>query len=115
MQVGTDDTDHHICSFSKKIDKHQKNYSTTEKECLSVLLTLQHFDVYLSTTVTVHPILVFTDHNPLTFLHKMKNKNQRLLRWSLILQEYNLDVRHIRGKENVNADTLSILLFFYVV
>ena len=68
-------------------------------------MALQHFDVYLSTTV--HKVLVFTDHNPLTFLHKMKNKNQRLLRWSLILQEYNLDIRHIRGKDNVIADTLS--------
>ncbi|XP_077993259.1 uncharacterized protein LOC144447231 [Glandiceps talaboti] len=105
MQQGTDGVDHPICYFSKKFDKHQRNYSTVEKECLALILALQHLDVYLS--VTLHPILVFTDHNPLTFVHKMKSKNQRLLRWSLMLQEYNLEIRHIKGKDNVIADALS--------
>ena len=91
--------------FSKKLTKCQKNYSTIEKECLALLLALQHFDVYLN--VTVHPILVFTDHNPLTFLHKMSNKNQRLTRWSLLLQEYDIVIQHIKGKDNVVADALS--------
>ena len=105
IQVGIDEIDHPVCYFCKTFDKHQKNYSIVEKECLALLMALQSFDVYLSSTV--HKVLVFTDNNPLTFLHKMKNKNQRLLRWSLILQEYNLDIRHIRGKDNVIADTLS--------
>lgn len=97
--------DHPVCYFSKKFDKCQKNYSTIEKECLAMLLSLQHFNVYVSSPV--HPVTVFTDHNPLTFIHKMKNKNQRLLRWSLMLQEYNLDIKHIKGKDNVVADALS--------
>ena len=57
--------------------------------------------------MTMHPILVFTDHNPLTFIHKMRNKNQRLTRWSLMLQEYDVIIRHIKGKDNVIADALS--------
>ncbi|XP_071824592.1 uncharacterized protein [Apostichopus japonicus] len=105
MQVGEDGIDHPISYFSKKFDKHQRNYSTIEKECLALILALEHFDVYVGTTV--HPVLVFTDHNPLTFIHRMKNKNQRLVRWSLTLQEYNLDIRHIKGKDNVMADALS--------
>jgi hypothetical protein len=52
----------------------------------------------------MHPILVFTDHNPLTFIHQMRNKNQRLTRWSLMLQEYDVIIRHIKGKNNVIAD-----------
>ena len=43
----------------------------------------------------------------LVFLNKMKHKNRRLLQWSLLLQEYNLDVRHVRGKDNIIADALS--------
>jgi len=41
----------------------------------------------------------------LTFIHKMKNKNQRLTRWSLILQD--LEIKHIKGKDNVLADAFS--------
>ena len=54
-------------------------------------------------------IKVYTDHNPLNFLKTMKNKNknQRLVRWSLALQEYNLEIQHIPGSENVVADALS--------
>jgi hypothetical protein len=94
-----------VSYFSKKLTKCQQNYSTIEKACLALLLALQHFDGYLN--VTVHPILVFTDHNPLTFLHKMSNKNKKLTRWSLLLQEYDIVIQHIKGKDNVITDALS--------
>ncbi|XP_067664166.1 uncharacterized protein [Haliotis asinina] len=70
-----DDTlgiDHPICYFSKKFDSHQRHYSTIEKETLALILALQHFEVYLSTTVT--PILVYTDHTPLVFVKKLKDQ-----------------------------------------
>ena len=67
--------------------------------------SLGTFDVYLGSTP--FKIKVYTDHNPLTFLKTMKNKNQRLVRWSLALQEYNLEIQHIPGSENVVADALS--------
>ena len=105
LQEDDSGVDHPVCYFSKKFNKHQKNYSTAEKECLSLILALQHFEVYL--TLSSSPIAVFSDHNPLTFIHKMKNKNQRLLRWSLLLQEYNLDIRHIKGKDNIIPYDLS--------
>jgi hypothetical protein len=54
-----------IFYFSKKLDKHQKHYSTIEKECLALLLFLKQFDVYVG--FTCHPFVVFTDYNPLTF------------------------------------------------
>ena len=104
MQEGEDGIDHPISYFSKKFDKHQRNYSilrAIEKECLALILALEHFDVYLGTTV--HPVLVFTDHNPFTFIHRMKNKNQRLVRWSLTLQEYNLDIRYIKGERQCGS------------
>ena len=101
-QVGVD---HPVCYFSKKFNKSQLNCSTIEKECLALVLAIKHFEVYLSSSSL--PICVFSDHNPLVFINKMKNSNQRLLRWSLMLQEYNIEVRHIRGKDNVIADCLS--------
>ena len=105
FQQSEDGIDKVVCFFSKKLNKYQRNYSTIEKECLALLLSLQHFDVYLN--VTVHPVLVYTDHNPLTFLHKMANKNQRLTRWSLQLQQYDIVINHIKGKDNIIPDALS--------
>jgi transposase InsO family protein len=106
LQEDDNGIDHPVCYFSKKLNKHQCNYSTIEKECLALILALTHFEVYISSSA-VHPIIVFSDHNPLTFIDKVRCKNQRLLRWSLMLQEFNIEIRHIRGKDNIIADALS--------
>ena len=105
LQEDEEGVDHPVCYHSRKLDSAQRNYSTVEKECLAIVMTLKHFEVYLSTTK--HPILVFTDHNPLVFLDRMKTSNQRLLRWSLALQEYDIQVLYIKGKDNVIANALS--------
>ena len=105
VQEASDGLDHHVSYFSKKFLKYQKNYSVVEKETLDLVLALEHFDVALGSTP--FKIKVYTDHNPLTFLKTMKNKNQRLVRWSLALQEYNLEIQHIPGSENGVADALS--------
>ena len=94
-----------ISYFSKKLLKYQKNYSTVEKEALALLLALKFYDVYLSSSE--YPVQVYTDHNPLVFVHRMKDSNQRLLRWSLTLQEYCMEIFHVKGCENVVADALS--------
>ena len=105
LQEDATEVERPVCYFSKKFEKGQKNYCTSEKELLALVLALQHFEVYVS--AGEYPLTVYTYHNPLTFLHRLKNKNQRLLRWSILLQQYNLDIRHIKGRENVIADTLS--------
>ena len=78
LQEDKDGVDHPICYFSKKFNANQRNYSTVEKECLALVLALQHFEIYVSPSCA--PVIVFSDHNPLVFLHKLKNKTQRLLR-----------------------------------
>ena len=105
LQESSQKVDHPISYFSQKFNKHQRGYSTCEKETLALILALQHFEFYLSSAM--HPIEVYTDHNPLVLLGKMRNKNQRLLRWNLQLQEYNITIAHIRGRDNVIADALS--------
>lgn len=50
---------------------------------------------------------VFTDHNQLVFLLRMQNSNQRLMRWSLLLQDFNIQISHKKGLDNVAADALS--------
>lgn len=95
--------EHPVCFFSKKFNSHQRNYSVIEKEALAMILAVQHFEVYLSSG---NPIEVLTDHNPLVFLQRSCNSNQRLMRWSLFLQSFPLQIHH-KGKENVLADALS--------
>ena len=105
LQNDDDGVEHPVSYYSKKFNCQQKNYSTIEKEALGLVLALQHFDVYVASTGQI--VTVYTDHNPLVFLNKMKNKNRRLLSWSLLLQEYTLDIKHIRGIDNICADALS--------
>ena len=105
LQVDDQGFDRPVCYFSKKFNKHQFNYSTIEKEALALVWALLHFDVYVGGGA--HPVVVFSDHNPLTFLHSLQNPNQHLMRWALFLQPYHLQIYHIRGVENVMADALS--------
>ena len=104
LQDDPNGVEHPVCFFSKKFDKHQKNYSVVEKEALALVFALKHFETYLSGSGTIQ---VFTDHNPLVFLQRMGATNQRILRWSLFLQTFPLTISHIKGRDNVLADALS--------
>ncbi|CAL9693082.1 unnamed protein product [Knipowitschia caucasica] len=105
MQEDASGVTHPVGYFSRKFNTHQLRYSTIEKETLSLLLALQHFEVYLGSSSV--PIVVFTDHNPVTFLSRMYNHNQRLMRWALMVRDFPLEIRHKKGSENVFADALS--------
>ena len=50
---------------------------------------------------------IYTDHHPLTFINRFKNKSRKLMKWSLYLQQFNLEYVHLPGKLNVLADGLS--------
>ena len=105
MQPDEHQVNHPVCYFSKKLTPAQRNYADIEQELLAILSALQHFEIYVP---AYGPrVTIYSDHSPLQFLDKSKFKNVRLTRWSLLLQEYNLEVRHIKGVDNVVADCLS--------
>ena len=95
-----DDGERPIAFFSKKLNPAQARYTATEKECLAVILALQHFVVYLLGKRFIRQ----TDHKALTKLRTMNNDNPRLQRWSISLQQFDFDVRNKPGSENTNAD-----------
>ena len=91
---------------SKTLNGAQLNYTTTEKELLAVVFAL---DKFRSSLVGL-PIVVFSDHATLKYLLSKKDAKPRLIRWILLLQEFNVTIRDKKGVENVVADHLSRLV-----
>ncbi len=89
---------HPVAYHSEKFNIHQKNYSTIEKELLAIISAIKKFEYYLQSNT--QPLQIYTDHNPLTFLNRNRFTNQRLLRWSLQLQPYLIEMHHIKGLDN---------------
>ncbi|RVW86068.1 Retrovirus-related Pol polyprotein from transposon 17.6 [Vitis vinifera] len=90
---------------SKTLNEAQRNYTTTEKELLAVVFALDKFRAYLVGSF----IIVFTDHSALKYLLTKQDAKARLIRWILLLQEFDLQIRDKKGVENVVADHLSRL------
>lgn len=95
--------EHPIAYASRKLQPREEKLSTTEKECLGIVWAVELFRYYLFG----RKFRLQTDHNPLVWLNQVRDKNRKLLRWSITLQEYDMDVEHKSGKNNSNVDALS--------
>ena len=91
---------------SRTLDGAQCNYSTTEKELLAIVFALEKFRSYLLGT----KVIIYSDHAALKYLLNKKEAKPRLIRWILLLQEFNLEINDKRGAENMVADHLSRLI-----
>ncbi|XP_074315098.1 uncharacterized protein LOC141651278 [Silene latifolia] len=90
---------------NRTLDETQVNYAATEKEMLVVVYALEKFRSYLLGS----KVIVFTDHTALRQLLVKKDAKPRLLRWILLIQEFDLEIREKKGSENLVADHLSRL------
>ncbi|KAM0997343.1 hypothetical protein ACFX2C_007239 [Malus domestica] len=97
---------HVIHYVSWTLNDAQLNYSTIEKELLAVVFALDKFHSYLLDT----KVIVYSDHAVLKYLLTKKEAKPRLIRWMLILQEFNIEIRDKKGSENVVADHLNRLV-----
>jgi len=88
---------------SRTLKPAETRYTTTEQEALAIVYCCAKFRQY----IIGHKTIVQTDHQALTFLRTCRLTSGRLTRWSLALQEYNLDIEYIPGKLNIIADTLT--------
>nr|GEX97142.1 reverse transcriptase domain-containing protein [Tanacetum cinerariifolium] len=90
---------------SKTMNHNETNYTTTEKEMLAVVYAFEKFRSYL----IMNKSIVYTDHSTLKYLFTKKDAKARLLRWILLLQEFDFKIIDTRGAENYAADHLSRL------
>jgi len=95
---------HPVVYASRKLLTRESHYSTIEKECLAIVWAIQKFQNFLYGKEFIFE----TDHQPLLYLGKVQyGQNGRLMRWALVLQQYQFTIRATKGSENVGADCLS--------
>jgi ribonuclease HI len=93
---------HAIYYASRTLNDAQVNYTTTEKELLAIIFALEKFRSYLIGS----KVIVHTDHAALRYLMTKKDAKPRLIRWMLLLQEFDLEIQDKPGRECCSGSPL---------
>lgn len=92
-----------IACVSRRLSNSEISYTITELEALAILFSLDKLRPYVYGQL----VTVVVDHCALCQLMKGRKLNSRLTRWSLSLQEYNLNIIYKSGAKHVDVDCLS--------
>lgn len=94
-----------VAYASRSLNKAEKRYPIIEKELLAIVWAVKHFRPYLYG----RNFKIQTDHKPLIYLFGMRDPSSRLMKFRLILEEYDFVLEYLKGKNNAAADALSRL------
>lgn len=94
-----------LAFFSRKLSPSQTKYSPYDRELLAIYEAIKYFRHMLE----ARHFTIYTDHKPISFaFHERKhNCSPRQYRHLDYISQFTTDIRHISGKNNVVADTLS--------
>ncbi|KAK9702317.1 RNase H-like domain found in reverse transcriptase [Popillia japonica] len=92
-----------ICFISRILKGYEARYSIVEKEMLAIVFSLEKLKYYLAG----NKFELQTDNIALTHMTKSRFTNSRLYRWSILIQEYDFNITHRRGTNNITADSLT--------
>jgi hypothetical protein len=92
-----------VSTASRILNTTEQKYSTCEQELLAVVYALQKFRIY----IFGHQVTVYSDNKALSFLRKCNLTSNRVTRWIMQIQEYDIQIVHISGAANFFADALS--------
>ena len=84
----------------------QLNYTTTKKEMLVISYALEKFISYLVGSI----VIIFIDHAAIKYLLTKADSKPRLIRWVLLIQEFDIVIKDKKDSENVVVDHLSKLV-----
>ncbi len=102
-QLDKDGREYVVRYASKGLEKAERNWTVTERECWAVVWGCNQFDMYIRHS----KFTIYTDHSALQWLNRNKNTHGKLGRWAISLGRYNYDIIHRKGTMNVVADCLS--------
>ena len=97
-----------VAYVSRRLTKHELNYSVQELECLAIVYSVKAFRHYL--LGSPFEIKVMSDHQSLQYLKKGREAGGRIARWAMALSEYNYQIEYLPGKSNLLGDALSRLV-----
>ncbi|GKC65986.1 reverse transcriptase domain-containing protein [Tanacetum coccineum] len=94
---------HPIYFASKTLNASQQKYIVSKKELMDVVFAFDKFRPYLILSKTI----IYTNHSALRHLFKKQDAKPRLIRWILLLQKFDIEIKDKKGTKNVVADHLS--------
>ena len=103
-QKDDNNVEHPISFAGRALRGAKLNYGITELEALAVVEGFKHFHTYLYSNNTT---TVITDHAALVYIQNNTKIQGRIARWAILMQNYQYNVIHRKGKDNTNADALS--------
>lgn len=92
-----------VACCSRHLNTHERNWPITRQESLAMVWSIQKFRAYL---LGKH-FTVLVDHCPLCVLNTGKPNTPQLARWGILLSEYNMTIRYVKGGEHKDVDCLS--------